>query len=52
MSFSLSQNEIDEMLAEEAAKYNYTLEQMRLEWQAGILVEPALRDLMLIWGSN
>jgi hypothetical protein len=49
---SMTQGDVDKMLEEHAARFNYTLEEVRRMAEAGELMEPELRDLWIIWGDT
>lgn len=46
-----TRKEVDAMLADEAARYGYTYDELRELALSGELVEAELRDLWIIWGD-
>lgn len=52
VNITTTRKDIDAMLADEAAKYGYTLDELRDMATSGVLEEPELRDLWIIWGDS
>lgn len=48
---TMTREDVDAMLTVEAAKYGYTLSELRELAANGALEEPELRDLWIIWGD-
>jgi len=49
---TITREQVDEMLAQSAKQYGYTLEELRSMARDGSLSEPELRDLWIIWGDE
>ena len=48
---TVTREQVDEMLAEVAGKYGYSLDELREMARKGTLSEPELRDVWIIWGD-
>jgi hypothetical protein len=49
---AVTREQIDEMLAEKAREYGYSLAELQAMANGGSLNEPELRDLWIIWGDK
>lgn len=52
VNVTMTREELHAMLEREAARYGYTVNEVRDMATAGELEEPELRDLWLIWGDG
>lgn len=49
---TVTREQIDQMLAERASDYGYSLQELKDMASDGTLTEPELRDLWIIWGDK